>query len=88
MHASGVNFAIMRVIGKLEQKKMHAIRIACIWVVRITGFHCKINYCILYNPNTRIHRKTANSARLEQGGLIPSSLVQINKEITSLRNAS
>ena len=32
--------------------------------------------------------KPINSARLEQRGLIPSSLVQIDKEITSLRNAN
>jgi len=39
MRASGVNAAIMRVMGKLEQKKMRAIGIARIWVARITGFY-------------------------------------------------
>ena len=42
MRASGVNAAIMRVIGKLEQKKMRVIGIAHIGVARITGFYCII----------------------------------------------
>ena len=43
MRASGVNAAIMRVIGKLEQNQMRVIRIAIIGVARITGFYyiCK-----------------------------------------------
>ena len=41
----------------------------------------KNKQCMLSNRNTRIHIKIVNSARLEQGGLIPSSLVQIYKEI-------
>ena len=40
MRASGVNAAIMRLIGKLEQKKMRAIEFVRIGVARITGFYC------------------------------------------------
>ena len=38
MRASGVNAAIMRVIGKLKQKKIRAI--ARIGVTRIAEFYC------------------------------------------------
>ena len=38
MRASGVNATIMRVIGKLEQNKMRAVRIVRIGEARITGF--------------------------------------------------
>ena len=41
MRASGVNAAIMRVIGKLKGKKMRAIGIMRIGVARITGFYFK-----------------------------------------------
>ena len=41
MRASGVNAAIMRAIGKLEQKKMRAIGNARMGVARITGFYYK-----------------------------------------------
>ena len=40
MRASGINAAIRRVMGKLEQKKMCAVGITRIRVARITGFHC------------------------------------------------
>ena len=39
MRASGVNAVIMRVTGKLEQKKMCAIGNARIGIARITGFY-------------------------------------------------
>ena len=42
MHASGVNAATIRVIGKLEQNKLRAIRIARIGVARNTGFYCRL----------------------------------------------
>ena len=40
MRALGVNATIMRVIGKLEQKKMRAIGVTRIGVAHITGFYC------------------------------------------------
>ena len=51
---------------------------------------------MLYNPNTLTHKKTIqkiktvniNNVHLEHGSSIPSSLVQIDKDIGSLLNAS
>ena len=37
--ATGVNAAMMRVIGRLK-KKMRTMGIVRIWVARITGFYC------------------------------------------------
>ena len=40
MRESGVNAAIMRILEKLQQKKMRAIGIARIGIARIAGFYC------------------------------------------------
>ena len=59
MRASGVNAAIMRAIGKLEQKQMRAIGNARIGVSRIMGF-----YCILVHFNFKGTRRKRNTNKI------------------------
>ena len=58
MRASGVNAAIMRIIGKLEQKKMRAIWIARIGVARVTLFYCKYEIKKMEKIGIRATKKT------------------------------